>query len=326
MYNLIKKYIPSARLVSDNREILIRCRYCNDSDNPNHAHMYISNNDLLEYHCKKCGASGRVTKSKLISWGIIDYELLKRIKNNQHMYTHSNKNYFVRNCPNLSFVNNSLALKKINYINERLGLNITMNDVIENKIVLNLKDLLSVNNITSLTRKPNIVTMLNENYIGFLSYDNSSINMRNIVSNEYRYINYTLFNDNIDSSGKFYIIPTNIEINKLTRIHIAEGPFDILGAKYNVAEFNPNYNDIFIAIRGISYQTVISFILQEIGIIHPIFHIYLDNGIKQYVTQNIINILKHIPCELYFLRNKYLDQKDFGVPKSFIDLDTQKIF
>lgn len=326
MYNLIKKYIPSARLVSDNREILIRCRYCNDSDNPNHAHMYISNNELLEYHCKKCGASGRITKSKLISWGIIDYEILKKIGNNQHTYTQSNKNYFVRHCPNLSFIDESLALKKVKYINKRLGIDITMDDIIENKIVLNLKDLLSINNITSLTRKPNIVETLNENYLGFLSYDNSSINMRNIVSDDYRYVNYTIFNDNIDSSGKFYIIPTNIEINKLTRVHIAEGPFDILGVKYNVVEYDPNYNDIFIAIRGISYQTVISFILQEVGIIYPIFHIYLDNGIKQYVTQNIINILKYIPCELYFFKNKFPNQKDFGVPKSLINVNVEKIF
>lgn len=326
MFNLIKKYIPTARLVSDNKEILIRCRYCNDSDNPDHAHMYISNDELLEYHCKKCGASGRVTKSKLISWGIVDYEILKRINNIPYQHYRNNKNYFIRQCPLLNYINEELAIKKIQYINNRLGINITSDDIIQNKIVLNLSDLLNINNIQTITRKPYVVETLNNKYLGFLSYDNSSINMRNIESNEYRYINYNLFKDNIDSSGKFYIIPSNIEINKLTRVHIAEGPFDILGVKYNLVNYDSMYNDIFIAVRGISYQTVISFILQEVGIIHPIFNIYLDNGIKNSVTENIISILKNIPCELYFLRNSYFNEKDFGVPKSRIKVNIQKIF
>lgn len=324
MFNLIKKYIPSAKLVSNNTEILIRCRYCNDSDNPEHAHMYISNNELLEYHCKKCGASGRVTKSKLISWGITDYNILKRIGNNNYSNIKS-KNYFIRNCPTLDVINQELASKKIEYIKERIGVSISFNDIINNKIVLNIFDLLSLNNITSLTRKYHMVEDLNNNYLGFLSYDNSSINMRNIFSNNYRYINYNIFNDKIDSSGKFYVIPSELHTNKITRVHISEGPFDILSIKYNIVEKSEKYNDLFIAVRGISYQTVIKFILQEIGIIYPLFYIYLDNGIKPNITYNIRNILNNIPCELYFLNNEYMNEKDFGVPKNKIKVKQIKI-
>ena len=87
------------------------------------------------------------------------------------------------------------------------------------------------------TRYPNIIDQLDHGFLGFLSYDNAFINMRNldIVKDIYeginrRYINYNIFNK-YDNTNKFYVIPTNINMEYPIKLHIAEGPFDALSIK-----------------------------------------------------------------------------------------------
>lgn len=316
-FRKIKNYFPSAKLVSDGKEILIRCRFCPDSDNPNHAHMYISNDNMLQYHCKKCGSHGRITKSKLISWGVTDYEILKNIKSCDGNYV-SNKIYNVRNMITTNSYNNlDLAKDKLQYINNRLGTNLDFNDIDSNKIILNINDFMANNYINKQAN------FLNYNFVGFLSYDNSSINLRDISGkSKYRYYNYNIFDN--ETSGSFYLLPTDIDILKPTNVHLSEGPFDILGIKYNL-QHRLDQNNIFISCRGISYKSILIFILTELGIINPIFHIYLDNGVPDYVTNNIISLLSNISCSIYFHNNIYENEKDFGVPRDRIILNSIKI-
>ena len=320
-YNLIKQHFPSAQLVADGKEILIRCLYCNDSDNPNHAHFYISNSPKLEFHCKKCGSSGRITKNKLKKWGIYDFNFLSKVSDEEY----SNIKYKIYKRPlNLNIINDKLAKSKLSYINNRLGLNLDINDLQSNKIVANIKDTLVINNIEP-TSKDFIINNLQNNYVGFMSSDNTMVNMRDISNTKkYRYNNYQLYK-NIESTGRFYLMPTFLDYSKLTKVHIAEGPFDILSIKYNVALIDDYFNNIFISIGGISYQTVLSYILSELGIISPEFNIYLDNDTKPHVIRNILALLENIPTKVILHRNIFENEKDFGVPKNRIIIKSECI-
>ena len=70
---------PEAKLASQNREIIVRCRSCGDSKDITHGHMYIhipqDKDDCPVYHCFKCQISGVVNSKTLIEWGIYNPEI-----------------------------------------------------------------------------------------------------------------------------------------------------------------------------------------------------------------------------------------------------------
>ena len=140
--------IPSAKLCSGGKELVLRCKYCEDSKNPNHAHMYINlgyNDTPLFFNCFKCHTSGIVTHDKLLSWGLnVDINSMSKLigYNKYVLSLDKNKKYNNNNTVyrlnNYYISNNKLSEVKLKYINKRLGLNLTYNDLLENKIVLNL--------------------------------------------------------------------------------------------------------------------------------------------------------------------------------------------
>lgn len=324
-FNKLKYYIPEAKLVSDNKEILIRCRFCPDSKNMYHAHMYIANDGTYRYHCKKCSSQGVITKSKLIEWGITDFEMLKLIKSGDGARYHdkNSKDIYIKPTRTFdSFNNIKLSEEKLNYINNRLGLSLTYEEASKNKIIINLNDF-CINNEFYFNN--NFSKPLNENYMGFLSYDNTSINMRCINNfSEKRYYNYTI-NKNVESTARFYLIPTYIDIYRATTIHISEGPFDILSIKYNL-DHDMNQNNIFISVGGISYMTIIKFIFIKLGIINPTINLYLDNDMDEKIKNNLFYKLRNlVNCNIYTINNIFENQKDFGVSKDKIKILKNRI-
>lgn len=330
----LKTNIPNGRVVSGQKEYLTRCPLCMDSKNPKSAHFYISipqnENDIALYDCKKCNAHGIFNQKILREFEIYDTEMISEIiKRNKKILSNPNNkiNTFtgIYQLNNNYITINELSDIKLKYINHRLGLNLAYQDLLDNKIILNLYDLLASNNITTLTRAQNIADQLNESFIGFISFDNAYINMRNLRSKgqvyksiDKRYVNYNIFNK-VDNSKRYYIIPT--EINTLSidpiQIHIAEGPFDILGVFYNVMN-GDKQNKIYSSIGGKSYINMIKFFLQELGLINVEFHIYIDNDIEDRDIYYMANILSGLNLDIYFHRNIYPNEKDYGVPKDRI--------
>ena len=108
---------------------------------------------------------------------------------------------------NLYISDIELAKEKLKYINDRLGIKMTFKEALDNKIVFNLYELLGGNGVKYLTREQFVGDILQQNFLGFLSYDNGFINMRNIRKPgiiqydklDKRYINYNIFN-NTDNS------------------------------------------------------------------------------------------------------------------------------
>lgn len=324
--------IPGAKFASGKRAINFRCPFCGDSSNPRSAHFYLllNENSPIIYYCHRasCNATGILTHSLLMEWGIYDIKLsVELAKHNKTALTYSeNKKYVDKSVYNLSnnfILDNKLSRYKLDYINKRLGTNLSYNEILKRKIVLNLGDLLDSNKIYNYTRDNTIMKQLNDNFIGFISRDNAFLNMRNLeISKVYksidkRYINYSIFNK-FDNSQKYYTIPAEIDLLNPNRIklNIAEGPFDILSVFYNLR--NQEDHSIYSAIGGRGYLNLIkSFILND-NLSYIEIHLYIDNDIPHYIINNVKNFVSIYNIPLFVHRNMKEGEKDFGVSKDRI--------
>lgn len=327
--------IPNAKWASGNRVVTMRCPLCGDSTkNPRSTHFYIllnpeTPNTLIRYYCHKCHGSGIVTHETLMEWGLYDSAINVSLSefNKKAVKEKENSQFLSKDVYNLNnkfILDNELSRYKLDYINKRLGINLDYNEILKNKIVLNLGDLLDYNKIYTYTRDQSILQQLNDNFIGFISRDNAFINMRKVTDNpvhkniDKRYINYSIFGK-FDNSNKYYVLPSNVDLTnpRRIRLNLAEGPFDILSAYYNLC--NQSHHSIYTAIGGSGYLNLIKKFIIRDKLSYIEVHIYIDNDVKDYVVRNIRDYLSVFNIPLYIHRNMKQGEKDFGVPKDRID-------
>lgn len=329
--------IPRAKPASGMREVQCRCRYCSDSRDPSsYGHFYISiprtDEDLSMYDCKKCGAHGVVQPKTLLEWGLYDEELTMYIMNHNKIAFKNVKNYKFKD-RDVYFLNNNyiedtaLSNIKLKYINSRIGTNLSFEDLKRLKIILNLNDLLASNRITQLTRHPNIVDQLNESFMGFVSLDNAFVNMRLLRSPgsvyqsiDKRYVNYNIFNK-VENTERFYTVPTSLDLTNPSRlkIHIAEGPFDILSILMNL-RYDEYGHSIFTSVAGSGYKGLIRHFIVQFKLPYLEIHLYPDNDKlgSDDRMRFIVDDLKPFNFPIFIHRNMAEGQKDFGVDPSKI--------
>ena len=328
---------------SGGKEVVMYCKYCGETGD--HGHFYVGLPTETKpplFNCLKCGTSGIVTHQKLLEWGTIDPELfIKLSKNNKRVLSlNENKKYRDRDVYILhnTFISDTeLSQAKLNYINKRIGTQFIYKDLLDNKIVLNLYDLLDTNRITQYSRKEFIMDQLNESFIGFISTDNAFVNLRNLregkvyESIDERYVNYNVFNK-FDNTERYYISPVDIDIARPEpiKIHIGEGALDTLSVKYNLRK--EYFNNVYAAILGSSYYAMIRYFICRIGLLNVEFHIYKDKDINIRYFDNLADILYPYGIHLYIHSNtkEGLDPlgrpiKDFGVPIDYIKEDIYQV-
>jgi hypothetical protein len=326
---LLDKF-PDAHKASGDREVAMRCRFCGDSSTDRkatHFYIFLGDDDKPPmYNCFKCPAHGVLTPEvleSLVNCSENRDVLLELRAHNEKAAKLSknklgqNKKYKIRN----NYIrDDELSRAKLHYINKRLGLNLSYQDLLENKIVLNLLDLLNSNAIDKYTLYPNLVKELDDSFIGFLSMDNGFLNLKNLrkkgIVSKYidrRYTNYSIFKDE-DTSRRFYNIP--IRCNLVSpipiQIHIAEGPFDILSIFYNLYGANRQQN-IYTSAGGKGYFNVVKLYLTGLGIMNCIFHIYVDNDVPNDEIRLISELLSPLGIQVFIHRNMYPGEKDYGV-------------
>ena len=319
---------PICKPTSGGRWLNCRCFYCPDSKNPNHAHMYISipqsENDVSVYYCQKCKAVGLVTPQKLIEWNVYDSNLATDLNkwNHRVMKLPQNIKYkgdVVYKLRNDYIEDDELSAYKLQYINDRLGSGLSFNDCLKLKIVLNISDIFKRNNI-QYTRDPRIIDQLDRGFVGFISKDNAFLNLRNIgiVKNLHesintRYVNYNLMGK-YDNAFRFYTIPATIDLldPRPTRLHIAEGAFDILSIYLNLHRNTDR--DIATAVGGSGYKGVIRYFISILKTPNLEIHLYPDNDQSRYVITDIANYIYPFRYKFFVHRNNYPGEKDFGVP------------
>lgn len=332
---VLLNHISSAKPASGGKEILCRCFYCPDSSNINHKHFYISipmDDSPSVFYCQKCHTSGIVTHNTLMEWGIYDLSVSVDLTkyNNRVMKLSKNQKYVssekVFTLSNPVYRRNDMSEKKLVYINNRLGTNLSYSDLSKEKIVLDLKSVLEANNIQNITRHPNVIDQLSSFFIGFISYDNGFINMRNLVKDrskliptiQKRYVNYNIF-DKYDNTKRFYISPTDVQLitSEPIQLHLTEGPFDILSIKYNLR--GSNGNNIFASVNGSGYMGLLKFSIVSLKLMNLVIHLYPDNDMNDdYIIHNIVNPIRVFRNRIFIHRNTMDGEKDFGVKKEKI--------
>jgi len=303
-------------------EISIRCVYCGDSlKSERSAHLYIELVSPYRFHCKKCNEDGLVTPKFLRDLDLMDSDLIyevqrSNLKSKKEFNLIKKSSNFKNKKLKLEYTESSSELKKLNYVNKRLNLKLDFEDALNYKMVLNFKKLIEDNNVSIHPLNEWMIKrlrLLNSNYVGFLSHNDSCINFRNInEDNNDRYTNFTL--DNLNRS-KFYIKPTTIDILKEEiKLTICEGIFDLISIDKNYLRKD---NDILVSVNGSSYDLVINH-LQKLGFLNLDIEIFSDNDVP-------IEYFKKIKRNNILLSNKKIKinynniGKDFGVVKNKIE-------
>lgn len=327
--NFLLSRIIGSKQASGGKVVNCRCRECPDSTNLKSMHFYISipynNNEPSYYYCHKCGCRGIITHKKLIAWDIFDKDIATDITlyNETLKYKPSASKYFnntIYKLFNTYTTDDESSIRKLSYINNRIGTQLSYNDLKQLKISLNIMDLIKENNIQKLTRDFNIISDIDKYFIGFISIDNAFMNMRRTVGDgvvyksiDTRYINYKIY-DKFDTGQRFYTVPTKVDLNKpkRTKIHIAEGPFDILSIYLNLRQ---REEGIYTSIAGSNYINNILYFLLDVQLPYVELHLYPDND-KYGSLKRMNYIARQIPdnsIPVYIHKNNFYGEKDFGV-------------
>lgn len=312
-----------AQFASSRRELVIRCPYCGHTSSPGKKHLYINldENKPYMYNCFKCEEHGIVTDKFLSLLEVNNSVVLEYIRNHNDKllkdtsgrYNKSKHRDIYIDYENIK-VDKSIYKAKMDYINGRIQSDLSLDKMMSMKIVFDF--LIFKHKIMRLLRiNENDFDILQKQYVGFLSVNNTALILRNILpDNNPRYIiikltEYDMF--------KVYGIPCMIDLNNgMPMVHIAEGQFDILSIYYNLNHCN---NGIYMAASGNSYKTVIKYIMSK-GIPAMNLHMYFDNdeaGNKAYNRMRIfINNNKpfFMYSNIYAHFNTFKGEKDFGVP------------
>jgi hypothetical protein len=307
---------------------------CGDSrKNPRSSHLYIKldvkEDEAHEYYCQRCKSKGVVSSAFLKLLKIYDNELNVSLGMNLKKASKKNKKFKPITKEKLIIPepeNTKINLVKCKYINDRLDINLKLEDLPQYKITTNLYDMLDANKVDFLTNKnEKFVDTLDRNFVGFVSYDNNYCILRNLskkVMPDLRYYNYNIF-DNYDNSKRFYTIPTQIDIlNPKLNVVIAEGIFDILGVYFNV-ETKHEPNTLFIAVNGVGYNLVFKH-LARMGFLDMNIKIYSDNDQSLEMYRDIKKEMGAILTNrIQVFYNK--KSKDFGVRPEKIQISRSLI-
>ena len=311
---------------SANNQVCCRCPYCNDSRNRLHGHFSIkidTNSDsIIVFRCFRCNESGILTSQVMEDIGApLSIEDAKEL---DALNRPSNKSTYARQRPlnyKVPVIINPIDNKiKLDYLNNRLGIEFTPEMIQESKIILSIMDFFSENKIKIPDHiNPKLIKIIEENYIGFLSANNNKITFRRIINNEQlnRYIKLSIDPYNT-SPNNFYSIKNpgmDLLYTEPVHIHIAEGTFDILSIKYNLFH-DDSQKHLFFASCGYNFGTIIKWLIY-MGINTDLHvHLYSDNDKSDEEDIKVLNsgINKYWIDHAYIHRNMFQGEKDFGVP------------
>ena len=317
----------------------VRCPFCGDSLNESHGHLSIKIDVMSDapmvYRCLKCNISGLVTDTFLEELGVfLDSDSKRELK------SFTKKSMRVARLVNLDVEkyitplsqDSSLCERKLQYVRDRLGIDLDLAKARDYKIILDFFDFIKVNDLIE-SDEDHLVGLnykgiynLNENYVGFLSTNNNNIIFRDITGKQkYRYFKVILNGRNVNMDS-FYSIPSKLPLMYTVEIdvHVAEGVFDILSIKDNlIRDTEKNY---FYATCGFGSVNIIKYLIHH-GLNTGVrFHIYSDNDKSDWDHRKYLfnkNYLTEWIDRIYLHRNRFANEKDYGVPISRIH-DTQR--
>ena len=309
-----------------------RCILCGDSKKDmNKKRLYIKcdPNDVSEpvtYMCFNCGEFGSLTADMLTQIVGEDYDFVQLLKRINRFAMNDSGTMRVNKYKNDKEIqvkipppkNTQSTVKKIKYLNKRIGYPIPIEDYEKLKLIFNISEFLEENGIPLLKKYKDYIHSYDRDYIGWLSVKNEYIILRDITGqNKMRYIKFNIFGME-SNAHSFYTIRNGI--NTITtdpiKIIAAEGPLDILSIAYNVyGGIIPNC--VFMSTNhGAFYNPLLFYINKGLVGSNVFVEIYRDSdSIMNY--QLLKEQLKIYTKNYKVFRNSI--GKDFGVPpKDFV--------
>ncbi len=324
--NLLRT-LPVCTANSMETQWAVRCPYCGDSKNESHGHLSIhidkSSDDAMMWRCFKCDASGIVNEDLLRDLGLyVDTEMRSVLKESTKRAAKFNKfqNDYIERLEIPAYTS-YIAKRNLQYINNRLGANFTLNDALAYNMILDLQEFMRANNLQSIPGvSKGMLWFISQNYVGFLTANKNTIVMRLVteVKTAKRYLKYKINPLNQNPAG-FFNIPgqTDLMGTEPLHVHVAEGIFDILNVERYVKSTGNSGNSLFFASCGFGPMTVVQYLVY-MGLGGNIrLHVYCDNDKSDYEE---IKVLKRreemLPwcSQIFFHRNQYPGEKDYGVP------------
>lgn len=318
--------------VNDN-QFAIRCPICGDSRKSRtrtRFYIYMNENEPVTYYCFNCNETGLLSPSVLRNLDIGDLDILSGLKAYNKRMVKGNKKFkptsekIELKIPDPDADDDSNIIKR-NYIRDRIGVDLSFKELVGMKTVFRLGELLLENKIEELTVSGTKALDIHENYVGFLTTNNETINARQVISKNSkgrRYEKYSLYKNRLDTL-RFYTIPTVVDIMDKERItiDIAEGVFDIYGVYYNIHGGGID-NHVYMAVCGSGYKSVLEYIIRQ-GMIDTNINIYRDGD-------QDIELYQHLKKEYGIWFNEFnvysnTLEKDFGYPKEKINMVKNKI-
>lgn len=214
-------------------ETEIFCQYCNDAtrkSNPDHGHLYISN-DKPVFICFKCNTAGSLIKL-LIDTNFLDYETLNYLKSiSKYNYINSSFNFKQNN--NQNTLKRNIANKIVEF---KSKYNQNTFNVFNRYIIQRLGNI----NYQYFNMYPEIIN--NQIGINFINASSNLVTTRFITNSNYRYKHYNniYYFQNIDT------------IYKYPNIIFTEGVFDIINLYLYNDQFS-NKDTFYISICGKKY-------------------------------------------------------------------------
>lgn len=248
-----------------NNEIVMFCQYCDDSTRPkaDHGHLYISKTAPV-FHCFRCENSGNLIRL-LIDTGFDDEDVIKYLSQ------------FIRYKTVKDYYKSKRRITKIKQIiDHKIEVNMEFEkrfpekfDLFKNYIFNRLGLVEFSNFLISPTFFNNKLSCL------FTNSDNEDVVLRLIE--QYKDYRYHL---NQETSGNYYFQEQKFE--KVSRVVLAEGPFDILNLYLYNAEFKDSF---FISLNGKKYSSVVEkLILQDFLVGDFEINFIFDNDVNNYKT------------------------------------------
>lgn len=304
---------------SGKTHLRIRCPYCNDSIKKSHsAHLYIkmSDNDTFPYYCQRCNHSGYVNKKFLSMIGIENEGLNIVLSKANSKIAEKNPKLFKRkvNYPKPQVTD--ALVTSVNYMRQRFNIQIKATELQDSfKFITDINAFLDCNNIY---RDEDF-----SDFIGFLSYDNTHLNLRNKYDGVIRYRILKIMEE--ESASKIYIKPSNLNVMEHCRVFITEGALDLFGLyNYLISKEVNLDNTLFIAVNGKGYKFIDNVLIEK-GIFNCDFVYCLDNDVHDsFIKEIILNtyLMKRRPFTI--IRNSFTGEKDFGVEKEKIHIKNLK--
>lgn len=314
----IADIVEISKFNSSKTELIIKCPYCQipDGDSRNIGKLYISTNeDYLVFNCFRCSKYGSLVRLlkdlDLEPKEYISQDLINRkwTKTENVIGSKGNINKrFKEKTYNTKGQNFDRYIYKKQYIKGRLGFDVNISSI--PGIIFDVRNFVISNKIFLTDSQNKIIPFLEDNFVGFVCNLGKLIVFSNIdKTSDFRFYKLELISDEDNPYKDFYGIKVGPILDKVNKIILCEGVFDLLVPYYlNLLPDIIKDSCLIASVIGKGYYNSVISVLDYCCLSMANFVILSDSDVDEYKYTNVRKHPQVNNLEIY--KNKV--GKDFG--------------